>query len=489
MKILLFDPQRDRSFRPSTAPLGLLSIATYLNSNGHIARICDRSHEKKSIKQIINENEPDIIGVSVVTYSAIKDALRIAECAKDEGVTVVFGGNVATSLSQKFLETESVNYISLGEGEQTWLEMVQALAAKRPLEDVAGLAFLKDGKYFETAQRDFIDLKSLSMLDWTLINPADFLQSGFGGKKQANIYYSKGCVANCSFCYNKQFHRCQRRHRNLDDVIEEMEYLITEYGVDSFNFTDDLMFFTQEQAIEIANKIIEKGINSKCGWIGEIRIDALKNQEVFDLLFKSGCRNLIFGVETNSHDMQRVLNKRISCERVEATVEMCYNAGITPLLTFMLGLPGETEEDIKQTVELVKKLDKAICCIQLFVPTPGTEIYEKLISEGKIRKEQTLEHFGKIAFGEKVVENISAVTTKEIHTVYRYFKLKEFTYKDRNSEDGQLLKVMMNVIRSMTGKGLAYFFLSGLNNAKNLVNLLSFFMHPCIRKKYGLYFK
>lgn len=488
MKVLLFDPRRYKSFRPNTAPLGLMSIATYLNANGHKAVICDRGNTKERIDSIIKENKPDIVGVSVITYSAIKDALKIAESAKKAGLTVVLGGAVATSLSELFLENENIDFISLGEGEETWLEIAEALNEEKELNNIKGLAFIKDGEYVETPKREFTDLTLLPKLDWTLINPADSLQSGFGGKRQANTYYSKGCISDCSFCYNREFHNCQRRRRNLNDVADEMAYLIDNYGVDSFNFTDDLMFCSESQAIEIAECFIKKGINNKCGWIGEIRIGILKNEEVFKLLYKAGCRNLIFGVETNSPDMQEVLNKKINSETVEKTVEMCAKAGITPLLTFMLGLPGETEGDIMKTVELVKKLDKAICCIQLYTPTPGTRIYNQMIAEGKIKKDKTVKDFSKIVFGEKIGENITNVSTKEIYIVYRYLKLKEFTYKDNNSADDQMLKVIGNVLKSMTGKGVVFFFASALKNVKNLIQLLSFFLHPHIRKKYGLYF-
>ena len=488
MKVLFFDPRRYKSFRPSTAPLGLLSISTYLNSKNHCAVICDRSHSKKSVEEIINENKPDIVGISVITYSAIEDACHIAECAKKSGLTVVLGGTVAASLSEYFLKDHNIDYISLGEGECTWLDIMNTLPQKEDFDLIKGLAFIKNGEYYETPEREYIDLKELPKLDWSLINPEDFLQEGFGGKKQANIYYSKGCVANCHFCYNKKFHNCKRRERNLDDVISEMEYLVDTYNVDSFNFTDDLMFINEAQAISIAQKMIERDINNKCTWIGEIRVDSLKNQKVYELLYKAGCRNLIFGIETGSQDMQKILNKRISTEEIIRTVEMCEKASITPLMTFMLGLPEESEKDIIKTVELVKKLDKAICCCQIYTPTPGSKIYEELVSQGKIKREKNVNIFSNIIFGEKIAYNISNVSKKDIYTVYRYFKLKEFKYKDKNSTDKQMFKVITNVLKSMSGKGIVFFFVSGINNAINLIQLLSFFFHPIIRKKYGLFF-
>ena len=489
MKVLFFDPQRDKSFRPSTAPLGLLSIATYLNANGHKAVISDRSHEKESIKQLIIKNNPDVIGVSVTTYSAIKDALKIGKCAKKMGVPVIFGGATASILSKEFLESGSVDCISKGEGEGTWLEIAETFDKKESFEKIKGLAYIREGEYFETQKRDFIDLTTLPKLDWTLINPADFLQKGFAGKNQASIYFSKGCIRNCSFCYNNQMNNCQRRHRSLDAVVEEMLLLINEYGIDSFNFTDDLMFFNENQAIEIAEKFIESGIGEKAGWIGETCIGFVENQEIFDLLYKAGCRNLIFGVETCSPNMQKVINKKISLEKVEKTVSMCKRANIVPLLTFMIGLPGETFEDVKMTIDTAKNLDGAFCCFQIFTPMPGTKIYDDVVSEGKLKPLKKIEEYNRVPFSEKLVANISEFTTREIHTIYRYFKLKEFTYKDENAIEEQMFKVVLNVIKSMTGKGFMYFVKAGIKNAVSLFSLLSFFLHPKIRKKYGLYFK
>ncbi len=488
MKVLFFDPRRYKSFRSSTAPLGLLSIATYLNANGHKAAICDRSHTKESLNHIININKPDIIGVSVITYSAVKDALNIAKCAKSKGIPVIFGGTISSIIPFEFLKSRKVDYISIGEGEETWLELADAFDAGRPFDEIKGLAFLKNGEYIQTPERDFTDLSVLPMLDWSLINPADFLQKGFAGKRQANIYYSKGCFANCHFCYNKNFHRCSRRQRSLKVVIEEMDYLIENYGVDGFNFTDDLIFYDENQVNEFVAELMKYGVHKRCGWIGEIRIDIFKNKDIFALLYEAGCRNLIFGVETVSDDMQKVLNKKIDPQKIKWIVNECAEVGITPLLTFMIGLPGETEENIRETIEFAKSLNKAICCFQLYTPTPGTKIYNDLVSAGKLNKMETADEYGEIVFSEKLLKNISEITTKEIYTIYRYFKLKEFTYKDKNSDDEQILKVIVNIVKSMTGKGIVYFFLAGINNAKNLIVLLSFFLHPRIRKKYGLYF-
>lgn len=490
MKVLLFDPKRYKSFRPSTAPLGLMSIATYLNANGHKAVICERTITKQSLKCIIDNHKPDMIGVSVITYCAVKDALEIGAYAKNMGIPVVFGGSMATVLPDLMLESGSVDFVSLGEGEETWLEIAEAFDREEAFDNIKGLAFMKDGRYFRTPDREFSDLSLLPALDWTLINPSDFMQKGFGAKRQMSIYYSKGCIANCSFCYNKAFNKCQRRERPIDLVIDEMKYLINEHGADGFNFTDDLIFINETHATDFAEKMIKKGINSECvSWIGETRIGVLTKQESFDLLYKAGCKNLIFGIETNSPDMQKVLNKKISADKVEATVSMCVNAGIVPLLTFMIGLPGETQDDIKKTVSFARKLDKAFCCFQLFTPIPGTDIFDKLVSQGKLTPPDNIEEYGKITFGEKLVTNISAVPTKDIYTVYRYFKLKEFTYNDKHSNDEQIYKVVVNVLKSMIGMGALNFMLSGIYNAKRLLWLLSFFLHPLIRKKYGLYFK
>ncbi len=486
MKVLLINPQKYKSYRPSAVPLGLISIATYLNANGHEAIVHERSLSNEKIKRIIERVKPDIIGISVITYCAIKDSEKISSQAKKLGIPVVWGGAMATAIPREILESGAADYVSLGEGEETWLEIAEAYDRHISFDNIKGLALLKDGKFFATEKRESMDLSVIPKLDWSLIEPEKFFQKGFGCRKQIYIYLSKGCIGNCSFCYNKQFNNCKRRERPMEYVIEEMVYLTEKYGADGFNFTDDLMFANKKQLREFCNRLIESGI--KTTWTGCLRIDTSDDPDDFKLMYESGCRNLIFGVESGSPKIQRVLNKRISEDKTEKVVSMCADAGIVPLLTFMIGLPGETDEDAKKSVLFSQKLEKAFCCFQFYTPIPGTKMYDDMVKDGKYKPLKNLKQYSKVTFGESIVKNVSDIKTKDIYAICRYSKLREFTYRDENSPDEQMIKVISNIIKSMTGRGLGYFICSGINNAKKLFELLSFFLHPKTRKKYNLYF-
>ena len=143
-------PRAETSYRPISTPLGLLSIASYLNANGHRASICTDVTSPKRIREEIHRFQPDIIGVSVIAVSFIKNAISVSKAAKREGKTVVWGGTMATSIPNIVLESGLADYVSLLEGEETWLEMANALDNDESFDEIRGLAYLKHGKYHQT---------------------------------------------------------------------------------------------------------------------------------------------------------------------------------------------------------------------------------------------------------------------------------------------------------------------------------------------------
>lgn len=486
MRVLLFNPRMEKSFRPVSVPLGLMSIATYLNANGHEAIICDMSHLKEKPEELIKKYSPDFAGISVITYRAIKNAAEISAAAKSLNVNVVWGGPMASVVPEEILRGGYADYISMGEGEESWLEMARHYDANLPFDDIRGIAFLRNGRFVENEQGELLDLSLLPKLDWSLINPENYFHTGYGCKKQLHIYYSKGCIGNCTFCYNREFNRSVRRRRNLDYLIEEMKYLVENHGADGFEFTDDLMFNNTEQMREFCGRIIESGL--EVTWGGYLRVGIVNDEEDFALMHESGCRMIMFGVESGSEKVQRKINKFIPAEKIIRTVSLCKKVGITPLITFILGFPEESEDDVKKTLSLVKTLDDANCFFNLYTPLPGTKMHDDLVHEKKYDSLRTLKAHSNVSFGEKFVVNFSNVRTVELYTIWKYFRIKGILFKSGNSPDEQFLKIIKNTLASMKGKGILCFIKAGFFTGISLIKSFTMFLHPKIRKKYELYF-
>lgn len=486
MRVVFFYPQIENSFRASSVPLGILSIASYLKANGHEAIICDRFFTKEKAEATLKRHSPDFIGISVISNVFIKDAITVAKAAKSLGIRVVWGGSLSSVISLEILESGLADYVSINEGEFTWLEMADAFDAGRSFDNIKGLAYLKNGEYFRNEDRGFIDLSVLPKLDWTLIDPKQYFQTGYGYDKMITTYFSKGCVGRCSFCYNHRFHCSTRRQRPLEYVLEEMRYLIDSCGAGGFDFTDDLMFANRKQVDEFCNAMIDSGLNTR--WSGYLSVGIINDAEGYELLYKSGCRSMIYGVESGSPRILKNVGKSMNLDRIKSNIELCGNAGIVPIVMFMLGFPGETQEDVMATISLAKQLKGATLGFGFFTPIPGTKMYEELVSQGKITPLKTLEDHANVNFAEQISVNVSELSTLDLSVIRKYFRLRGLTYQSSNSSDEQLLKVIRNTLKSMSGRGLKHFIRGGLYSFYSLMDAFSMFLHPKIRKEYGLYF-
>ncbi len=486
MKVILFYPRIEDSFRASYMPLGLLSIATNLNKNGHKAIICDRFFENDDVEDILKEHKPDIIGVSIIAHSFLKDAMLISKIAKQQNVPVVWGGSLPSAIAFECLSSGVVDYISFNEGEVTWVEIGNAVDASEPIEQVKGIGYLKDGKLVNTGDRDFIDLSTLPDLDWSLVNPNRYFQKSYGYEKMLNMYLSKGCYGKCAYCYNPEFHRSTRRCRPLEQVIREMKYLSEKYGADGFDFTDDAMFVSRKEVVDFCDALKESGMNI-C-WSGYLSLGIINTYEDYKMMYDAGCRSMIFGIESGSDRVLRSVNKHVRLDKASSNIALCHKAGIVPITMFIIGLPGEDEEDLKASVSLAKQLKGTAVACGYFTPLPGSKSYRDLVSSGEIPETRTLEDFAKIKETENLVINVTKVKDIDLITIRKYIRLRGMFTETGYSTKEQLEKVILPTVKSWFSRGFKHFCLSSFNTVYNVVRTFTIFFHPKIRKKYGLYF-
>ena len=487
MRALFFYPEIKNSFRLVSPPLGIMSICSFLNEHGHEAKICTAVSSKSKIKKHINDFSPNVIGVSVISFKYLSNALLISKTAKKLGYVVVWGGPMASVIPELIIESGLVDAVSLKEGEMTWLDIANAMDQSAPWTNIKGLALKQGNDIIYTGERENMDLSVLPKIDWTLIDPEKYTEANFGCNKSIHIYWSKGCVGNCAFCYNRAFHCSKRRQRPINILLEEMKYLIDNHGIDGFEFTDDLLFQNKEQMYELCNSLIDNNIN--ISWTAYERIGIVNDQEDYDLLYKSGCRCLMFGIESGSKTIQKEMHKTISEQRIIQNINACKKAGIIPLVAFMAAFPDETEDDLKQTIELINKLEGSIVCMSLLTPEPGTEIFNMLVESGKMKPLKTLKQYSNVRWGDKLYVNTSKIKNNELHAISNYYDIKRMFFKNDITPEKHFLDTVENVAKIIFRK-------SPIESAKlsvyifnNLCRYSTLFFHPIIRKKYNLYFR
>jgi len=488
MNVLLICPKPEISTRTDSAPLGILSIATYLKEKGHTVKFIDRETDKYDVEKIVREFKPGIVGIAVMSTKAIPDALHICTMVKGHGIPVVWGGTFTSLIPELVLKSGKVDYVVMGEGEITMLELINAITANTPFRDIDGLAFVENGEIVINKDRSFTDLAEFPVIDWSLVDPAKYFRAYFGCEKMIYLYGSKGCPGQCTFCMNKKYHRCTYRRRPMEYVLREIDYLVKNCGLDGVYFSDENCCGTKTEMLDFCCKIKDSGLDFV--WGCQTRINGF-SEEDFKVMYDAGCRWIYFGIESGSKERLAKIKKGIAYDKILETVTNCYNAGIVAISGFIIGFPDENEQELRQTIELAKKMPFTMWAFHHFIPVPGSELYYSLIADGKYELPSTLNEMAKISPADEIIKNFSNIPTKELNVIWSYFMISTFARKKTDTSAkpfGFAIKVVREQLSDIAKGGLTAFFVNFALTAKVfLTYLYYYFFFPRIRKKYGLY--
>ena len=488
MNILLINPKTEGYSRSVTVPLGLLSIASYLEANGHAVRLYDRTVEKMTLEQTLADFPAALAGISLVSFRSFYDALGVSEALKKRGLNVVWGGPLASELPEAVLKNGCVDAVSIGEGEQTWLELAGAPAGTEQWGAIAGLALRgPDGTCLKTAERGFIDLAALPDADWSLIEVEKYFQSSYGCKRMLYLYAAKGCPHNCAFCYNKDFHRCTYRKRPMDAVLREIKYLAENHGMDGVYFADELWCRNVKEMRETCDSL--RSLDLDFVWGGQTRIGIFKEED-FRYMYDAGCRWIFFGVESGSKRILEKMNKRIAYDKIEQTFTDCKKAGIVAVGSFIIGFPGETTEDARQTTALIERLKTSLISLNYFIVIPGSDIYKELVSEGRYPPVTDLRLLAAQDPLQKVEYNFSELPEKDMKVIHARYMWRSFASNNISvggKRSSFTKKVIADALKSVKSGSLKEFALSARSAGTEFLRIFYYaHAHPKIRKKYGI---
>jgi radical SAM superfamily enzyme YgiQ (UPF0313 family) len=412
MKVLLINPliqkaQWENDITSKWPPLGIAYIAAVLEKNGHQVKILERrllagvkprtkEHLKKvdnlTIKQI-KEFEPEIVGITAST-PLIMDAYWTAKLVKgiDSSIIVVIGGAHPTAEPIFCLEQCSeIDIVCRGEGELTMLD----LANKLPLDKIDGITFRKNGQIVSTSNRqvwenlDEIPYPAYHLLDKNFyFKPTSVLIRGFY-LKGMTIIAARGCPFNCAFCQSSQLARSNKgrflRFHSSEYVIGMIKHLIDNYGVEGILFAEDIFSLDKENMVKICNLLIKERLDKKIKYAVNLRVDTV-DEELLRLLKNSGCVRAIYGFESGSDRVLKIMNKRTTLEQNLRAVKLTKEAGITCEASILIGAPGEQEEDLKKTLKFLKRSKPNRVIRSKFFPIPGTTFYNQLLEKSIIEK-------------------------------------------------------------------------------------------------------
>jgi len=418
-KVVLINPPFNiaKANYDSSVSVGLLSIGSYLASRGAPVVLIDGARQV-NYRELIDEavGDKDLVGLSVMT-TQIAEALAISQQIKNKkpACQIVWGGTHPTFFPEQTAAHELIDAVCVGEGEETMCE----LTSGQDRSQIKGLVYKQAGRIIVNPPRPLSDPVKMPLFNWELVS-----REVLDKLNLIPSLTSRGCPHCCTFCVNAIL-KNKWRGRTVEQVLEDLRIIKSQeyFQGKKLRFWDENFFVDIDRAKAIINGMIKNDL--VIPWETTVRADYLRAGFVGDdflaKLRQSGCYLLSFGAESGSPRILKKIQKDVTPEQIINSAKLCLRHGIIPQYSFMIGLPGETRQDIRLTLGLIDKLVKLSGEVQIlgpqaFRPYPGSSLYEECVKAGW-REPQSLEEWAQLASGELnylAVKNFPWVADKDL---------------------------------------------------------------------------
>lgn len=381
MRISLIRP---RSGNAPDPPLGLLSLTANLQPLGHVIQVMDPDPSDIYVMDRLEAFRPDLVGMSLLTTQVAR-GLQLQSQIKSRipAAKTVGGGIHPTALPEWTLKKFGFDFVVVGEGERTFPDAIEALESHRCLDNVPGIAMLRDGILLRTAPRPLIEpLDALPFPDRSAVQFDRYLRppGNIRGKllwRGTSIIASRGCPFGCIFCSSKGIFGSIVRRRSVDHVMKEIELLIRQYKIDGIWFLDDTLLEDRDWLLDLCKGMHRTGLPWGCQ--AHVR---RADEGLFREMRRHGCLQLEFGVESGSPRMLRRLRKGSDLDDIRRAFAICRRVGLRTLANFMIGIPDETLDDAKASLKLAREIRPDHVVVTFTTPLPGSVLFDEAQQKG-----------------------------------------------------------------------------------------------------------
>ena len=391
MRVLLINPSMNLNklgrFAKLLEPMpciGLAYIAGALEHHGTEVAVVDMFAEVLSADQVlarVREYQPDLVGMTVLTpsepiCSVLSDMIR----ATLPKVKIVWGAVHAEVFAKDIVLEKKADFVVHHDGEETICELVDALEnGFKDFSSVDGLTWLgDDGTPVTNKDRRLLtDLDSLPYPAWHLFpyHKYGLLPFADFAKPVLTMTGSRGCPYRCDYCSLINTGGKVYRRRDPIKIVDEYEYLVDRYKVKQIGFVDPIFPLVKKDLKPLCDEIVYRGLDKRCLWLSETRCDRL-DKETADLMYYGGCRRVLMGIESGVDLLLGNVNKNITTKKVREGVANAKSAGLQTVGLFMIGMPGETPEMTRETVEFSCDLELDFAKYAITVPFPGSKLFD-----------------------------------------------------------------------------------------------------------------
>lgn len=459
MKVLLVNPPQTASkykFMGVIAPpLGIAYMAGVLQENNIDVEILDATAEDMDFKDVEKEllkRKPDLVALTALTPT-IGRALETAQVVKETlpDSIVVMGGYHPTFNFIETLEDENVDIVIRGEGEYIMLNLVQALENQSSLHDVKGIVFEDKNSKEIVVNPEAPLIQDLDELPFPALNllPMKKYRLLDMDTHMTTMITTRGCPMQCSFCSSAAMHGKKIRERSVENIVDEIEYLKTNYDIDTIAFMDDTFTLKKRKVMAICDEILKRNIEIMWGCTS--RVDTL-DEKLLKKMKEAGCITIFIGVE--SADQQQLDNmcKNTTIAKIENAFKIAHKLKIRTIASVALGMPGDTKEIMNKTVKFVHKLKPNYAIYSLATPYPGTRFYKEAFEKNLIK----IKDWSKYTLITPILETIdcSLNDMRKIQAkAFMKFYLRPHYIIRQFLQDGPyLLKTIFGVIKTALSK-------------------------------------
>ncbi len=407
-------------------PLGIASIVAYLKSKGFDASLLDMQAllmDERELAEKLFETRPDIIGITAMT-TTFPAALRTAKITKIAlpDAKVVLGGVHPTIEPRTTLENRYVDFVVRGEGEVVIEQLVTELEKGGNIDQIEGLCYKQNGDIKIKNKSPLIDINTLPMPDYGSFPAIEYIKhnQSLRGIRCISVLATRGCPYPCSFCAVKQTMGTRWRAKSPEKVTDELEYLKNKYDLEGFWFKDSILNMNRKWTSQLCEEILKRKLDIV--WQCNTRVDLIREEEL-KLMVKAGLTELDLGIETGNPNSLKTLKKKVTIEQTKEAVRLAKKY-VKVFGFFMIGIPGETIDDVRMTFDLAQELELDRSTWSIFQPLPGSELYETALKGGIIKKEDWRcenIHFTKCKY------NLSRMPAEEIEGIYQ--EINDYFYK------------------------------------------------------------
>jgi len=415
-------------------PLGIMYLASTLRraSDRYDIRIYDlrtTGQDYSDLAATVTRFKPDLVGMSAITMEA-PSLDRVARTVRETGFQgpIVAGGPHPTAYPDETLSNRDVDYLVLGEGEETFKELVESLDTRSDPAKVRGIAFRQDRTTRYSAPRPLtLELDTIPHPAWDLVSFDAYAKlrsmSSLRRNRYMNLFTSRACPFKCVYCHHvfgKKF-----RARSPENVLDEVRLLVDRYGVRHLEIVDDIFNCDLERSKKILDLLHAEGLSVDISFPNGLRCDRL-DREFLEKLSRFPFTLVCAPVETASPRIQKLIKKNLNLSRVSDVINWCDDLRIYSRGFFMLGFPTETREELEATIDYAVKSRLHTAFFFVVVPFKGTELYQMSLD---IIKQRGYDYKDHDYFTSPM--NISEIPDKDLFKAQRraYFRL--FTHPSR----------------------------------------------------------